>query len=79
MNAHDITLLDDEGITWVRHACRCCHRVLWAVLGEPCGLCAGCDIRPIEPLGLRRLENEGVLKSRVHVRQYHGELLRADV
>lgn len=79
MNPHDITLTDHEGVTWVRHHCRCCGRVLWSVLGDPIGLCGPCDVRPSDPLGLARTENKGVLRSLIHVKQYHGELTRSDV
>ena len=68
----DITLIDDDEITWVRRHCRCCHAVLWEVLGDPVGICPGCDAARLEPLGILRFHRDVEYLQRLHTLQYHG-------
>lgn len=72
MTSFDITLLDDQGITWVRQHCRCCRAVLWEVLGEPARLCRRCDETPGDPIGILRIEHDAEYIHRFHTLQYHG-------
>jgi hypothetical protein len=69
----DITLIDELGITWLRQRCRCCHAVLWEVLGDPVGLCRKCAGAACgDLLGELRLDRDTEHLHIVHTRQYHG-------
>lgn len=69
----DITLIDDLGITWLRQRCRCCHAVLWEVLGDPVGLCRACaGFANGDLLGELRLDRDIEHLHLVHSFQYHG-------
>jgi hypothetical protein len=69
----DISLIDDHGITWLRQRCRCCHKVLWELLGDPVGLCRDCaGVAHGDLLGELRLDREIDYLHVVHSMQYHG-------
>lgn len=70
-----IQLIDNSGVTWIRHFCRSCRKTtLWAVLGEPTPMCRECreHMHRPEPLGSQRFDRLPSDYSRQDA-QYHGE------
>lgn len=71
--SNDILLIDDHGVTWIRQQCRCCHAVLWEVLGDPVGLCRLCaEVDSGDLLGKLRIDHDVEYLHLLHKRQYHG-------
>ncbi len=70
-----VQLIDNSGVTWIRHFCRSCRKTpLWAVLGEPTPMCRECaeHLLHSEPLGYRRFDRLPTDWVQQEF-QYHGE------
>ena len=69
----DISLIDDQGVTWIRQRCRCCRAVLWEVLGDPVGLCRACaNVAGGDLIGELRIDRDIDHLHLLHSLQYHG-------